>query len=188
MCTLEIFSETFDKWGSPLLRAFLWLSWPFIQFCGGECFKNSTPRVQIPDSTPSASIVFLGTSVFLTGKIQFWVLRDGLKTESEHLWMKLCHLYSCSSQWFCASLWLRSRDRMPGSQSKGNVADIILLIFLTHLFPHVLFLDLLRKSSLHLRTRGQFLPGGAHPMPHIFFLKSVPLGAGSRKSSTCELC
>ena len=70
---------------------------------------------------------------------------------------------------------------MPGGWYEGNVS-ITLVTFLTHPFPHVLFLDLLRKSSLHPRTRGQFLPEGAHPTPRIFNPKSAHLGAGTEQA------
>lgn len=63
---------------------------------------------------------------------------------------------------FCCVAVVRKSGKMAGNWYTWNTVSITLLTFLTYPFSHVLFLDFLRKSSLHLRTKGQFLPGGSH--------------------------
>lgn len=84
-------------------------------------------------------------------------------------------------------LWVRSGGRLPGGEYEGSVVTITRLTFQTQLFPHVLFLDIVRKSSLHPRTRGRSL-AGTLPTLHIFDSQSAPLGAGTERATRSRLC
>lgn len=133
----------------------------------GRCFENSSPRL-LPPPPKCQCALFSAILSFLWVKHNsgFW----GADWRAEPEFTPASH---SDSRVF---LWSRSGGRMPGSRYERNV-----LAFLTHPFPPLLFLDLLRKSSLRPRTRGQFLPGGAHCTPNFFCPRSAPRGAGRER-------
>ena len=157
------------------------ISGPFLQSSGELLGKLDSRGLRASKalSPPWGS----GVSIFPVAKTWLWFLVDRLK---DRIWMfEACLVFT---KWFCRGWEVGARSLLVHIDEIHWV--LTLLTFLTHHFSHVLFLDLLGKSSLHLSTEGRLLPGVSHPAPNTFSPKPV-LGAASTVSpcvSWSEIC
>lgn len=137
-----------------LVGGSFWSSWPFLLFSEGTLWKfNSRGRedsLGLPSSSWMQSLQAVLSSLW----------RRAWRTEPPCAWMRLFSL----DPWPPTVILMRPCGYGAGARCPAvgtneiGWALITSFTFLTHPFPHALFLNLLGKSLLHPTTRGQFLP------------------------------